>query len=128
MKKLFYSFLISMSASLLALDSKDNLEIQHIVDHFTHVWNDCDGHGSADFYSQEADFVNIFGMAFSGKEEIESRHVAIHETFLKNSIFEVLHLKIREAKPDVAIVHVNWKVSIPGKDQTEMQGFSRMCF
>lgn len=55
--------------------------------------------------------MNIFGAAFVGKQEIESRHIKIHETFLKGSLFEVIDLKLREAKPDVVIAHVYWKVT-----------------
>ena len=55
--------------------------------------------------------MNIFGTAFSGKQEIEIRHVKIHEAFLRDSIFEVLDKKVREAKADVVISHVYWKVT-----------------
>ncbi|MBS0629506.1 MAG: SgcJ/EcaC family oxidoreductase [Verrucomicrobia bacterium] len=103
-------FILSFS-SLFALGTTDRQAIDQIVEHFTHAWNDCEGHGSADYYAEDADFVNIFGMAFAGKEEIESRHVQIHETFLKGSLFEVVETKVREAKPEVVIAQVYWKVS-----------------
>ena len=127
MKKIMCSFLtvFSMTTSLIALEPSDSNDINQIINHFTYVWNECHGHGSADFYTNDADFVNIFGMTFSGKDEIEARHVAIHEAFLKNSTFEILNVKIRETKPDVVIAHVNWSVSnlqIPGSEMTEMQG------
>ena len=79
--------------------------------HFTGAWNHSEGKGSGDYYAQDADFVNIFGTAFSGKQEIEARHVKIHETFLKGSIFEVVETKIREAKPEVVIAQVYWNVT-----------------
>lgn len=43
--------------------------------------------------------------------QIETRHVKIHETFLKGSIFEVVDTKVREAKPEVVIAQVYWKVT-----------------
>jgi uncharacterized protein (TIGR02246 family) len=103
--------LIASSSSLFALDAEDDRAIHQIVEHFTTVWNDHDGHGSGICYAQDADFVNIFGAAFSGREEIEERHIQILETFLKGSRFEVMDLRLREAKPDVVIAHVYWKVS-----------------
>lgn len=109
----------SISSSVSALDTSDHKAINQIIEHFTNAWNDHAGQGSADYYSQDADFVNIFGMAFSGKQEIEERHVKIHESFLKGSVFEVIDLRLREAKPGVVIAHVYWKVSNiqkPGKD------------
>ena len=109
----------TMSSSIFALDTNDHKMINQIIEHFTDAWNDHAGQGSADYYTQDADFVNIFGMAFAGKQEIEERHIKIHESFLKGSIFEVTDLRLREAKPDVVIAHVYWKVSNiqkPGKD------------
>lgn len=122
MKKCISFFLLimaSVSSSIFALDTNDHKTINQIIEHFTNAWNDHAGQGSADYYSQDADFVNIFGMAFAGKQEIEERHIKIHETFLKGSIFEVTDLRLREAKPGVVVGHVYWKVSNiqkPGKD------------
>jgi len=106
----FLLFILSFT-SLFALDTADRNAIDKIVGHFTHAWNDREGKGSGDYYAQDADFVNIFGTAFSGKQEIETRHVKIHETFLKGSIFEVVETKVREAKPEVVIAQVYWKVT-----------------
>lgn len=122
MKKYMIFFLlviVTMSSSIFALDTNDHKTINQIIENFTNAWNDHGGQGSADYYAQDADFVNIFGMAFAGKQEIEERHLKIHESFLKGSIFEVTDLKLREAKPGVVIAHVYWKVSNiqkPGKD------------
>ena len=108
-----FLFLLSLltASSVFALDTEDRNSIHKVVDHFTTAWNQHEGKGSADYYSEDADFVNIFGMTFSGKKEIESRHVKIHETFLKGTVFAVIDLKIREIKPDVAIVQVYWIVN-----------------
>jgi uncharacterized protein (TIGR02246 family) len=107
----FFLFFTLSFTTLFALDTTDRNAIDKIVGHFTHAWNDCAGKGSGDYYAQDADFVNIFGTAFSGKQEIETRHLKIHETFLKDSIFEVVETKVREAKPEVAIAQVYWKVT-----------------
>ncbi len=107
----FALFFILSASTLFALAPTDRQTIDKIVDHFTHAWNDCKGKGSGDYYAQDADFVNIFGTAFSGKQEIETRHVKIHETFLKGSRFEVVETKVREAKPEVVIAQVYWQVT-----------------
>lgn len=131
MKKHFsYSlFFILSFTSLFALEISDRNAIDKIVEHFTHAWNDCEGKGSGDYYAQDADFVNIFGTAFAGKQEIETRHVKIHETFLKGSIFEVIEAKVREAKPEVVIAQVYWKVTNIQKPGTEtMKGIFTHTF
>lgn len=115
----FLLILASFNAPIFALDTNDHKTINQIIEHFTNAWNDHAGQGSADYYSQDADFVNIYGKAFAGKLEIEERHIKIHELFLKRSTFEVTDLRLREAKPGVVIAHVYWKVSHiqkPGKD------------
>lgn len=104
-------FVFSMSSSLFALDANDQESILKIIDHITLTWNDQGGHGFADDYAQDADFVNIYGSAFSGNQEIETRHVYILETFLKGTHFEVDQLSLREAQPGVVIAHVYWKLS-----------------
>ena len=106
-----FLFFLSLVSSALALDTSDRDRIHKIVEHFTNAWNQHAGKGSADHYAEDADFVNIFGTAFSGKKEIEERHVKIHETFLKGTLFEVTDLKIREVQPGIAMVQVHWKVS-----------------
>jgi len=93
-----------------ALDAEGQMAISEIVDQFTHAWNDHKGKGLGDHYAENADFVNIFGMKFSGRQEIEERHLKILDTFLKGSVFTVTDLTVREVKPDVVVVHVQWIV------------------
>jgi uncharacterized protein (TIGR02246 family) len=99
------------SIELFALDARDRQDIEDIVNHFADAWNNNQGNGIADDYAQDADFVNIAGMAFSGKQEIQQVHNQFHKTSAKGSNFQITNLKIREVKPDVAIVHVNWTLS-----------------
>lgn len=125
----FFLFFILSFTSLFAIDSRDRNAIDKIVEHFTHAWNDCEGKGLGDYYAQDADFVNIFGTAFAGKQEIEDRHVKILGTFLKGSIFEVIEAKVREAKPEVVIAQVYWKVTNIQKPRAEtMKGILTHTF
>lgn len=103
--------LLLMTSSIFALDPSDYEKINQIIENTATAWNENDGHGFADDYSQDADFVNIFGMTFKGKEVIENRHVKILETFLKGSIYKVTNIQLREVKPDVVIGHVYWQVT-----------------
>lgn len=102
---------IFFASAAFALDTKDRDSIHQIVDHFATAWNQQEGRGFADYYAEDADFVNIFGMTFSGKQEIEDRHVKILETIFKGSVFDVADVKIREVKPGLAIVQTHWTVS-----------------
>jgi uncharacterized protein (TIGR02246 family) len=134
MKHIFCSFiaLLSVTATSFALHPSDQKAINQIIDNFTKVWNDQEGHGFAEHYCNDADFVNIFGMIFLGKNEIEERHIKILKTFLKGSTFEVLNIRLREATSDVIIAHVEWKVSNtpPSKKDSlnEMKGIFTHVF
>lgn len=108
---LFVALCCFWLTSGFALEKEDAEAIAKTVNEMTDSWNDRAGEGFADYYTQDADFVNIFGMVFSGKREIEDRHLEILKTFLKGSIFEVVDLKMHEVKPDLVITHVYWRVS-----------------
>lgn len=127
MKK-WIPLLLCFPLSLFALNESDSISIRGAIDHFTIAWNQHDGKRSADYYAKDADFVNIFGMAFSGKREIEDRHVKIHETFLKGSNFEVLDIKMREVTPDVVLTQVFWKVSGVLGRENPMEGIFTHTF
>ena len=114
MKKYISAFLFFTCfylTSSFALSEQDHGAINGIIDNFTNAWNHNEGKGSADHYTSDADFINIFGMAFSSKEAIEDRHVKIHETFLKGSIFKVVDVKLKEITSDVVSAQVYWEVS-----------------
>ncbi len=113
---------LCISTTLFAIDSKDESSIKGIVEHYVNAWNQHAGKGFGDHFSQDADFVNIFGMVFSGKEEIELRHIEILQTFLKDSNFEVTNFKLREINPNVMIGLVSWTVDgfhKPGADSSK---------
>jgi len=121
MKHLLYSFVLCMaisSFSLQALDIGEERVVQQIITQFTDGWNHSSGKEIAEHYSEDADFVNIFGTLFSGKQEIEARHAKILDTFMKGSTFEVTDQRIREVKPGFVIAHVWWKVTnVPTSDR-----------
>lgn len=108
---LTFSLFLILPFSIFGFDIADQNSIRNIVGHFANAWNNHEGRGFADYYAEDADFVNIFGMTFSGKPEIERRHIQILETFLKGSNFEVIDQKLREVKPGLVIALVYWKVT-----------------
>lgn len=110
------NFVISLLAflsitSIEALEVEDSKAIHQIIEDISKAWNDFEGQGFANDYASDADFVNIFGMTFAGKKEIEERHVKILQGLLKGSLFEVVDIKFREPKAEVVIAHVHWKVT-----------------
>ncbi len=102
--------LLSTLNCAFALDKSDQAAIDKVISGYTYAWNECGGKGFGEGFTQNADFVNIFGMKFSGKEEIEARHVKILETFLKDSKMEILKTDLREVQKGLVIATVYWKV------------------
>lgn len=81
---IFFSFVTTF---LCALTPEDEKAIHTIINDYTDAWNNREGKGFADGFADDADFVNIFAMVFSGREEIELRHQQILQSFLKIQVF-----------------------------------------
>lgn len=56
-------------------------------------------------FTDDADFVNVYGMWRKGPAEIAERQGQRMETVLKEARINLLDLRIRFVRPDVAIVH-----------------------
>lgn len=93
-----------------ALEKVDVAAIEKVIAGYTQAWNEQGCKGFGDGFTQDADFVNIFGMKFTGREEIEARHISILQTFLKNSKMQILKTDLREAQKGVVIATVYWRV------------------
>ena len=91
-------------------NSKDSDSIRHTVLQYTKAWNDHDGVLFAKDFSEQADFVNVFGQMFSGKKEIEMRYEKIHATFLKESSMRIMSIRLREMSPGNIVGHVAWEL------------------
>lgn len=107
---LLFVLFFAGSNSLFALDQADQNAIEKVIKGYIDAWNNHAGKGFGDGFAEDADFVNIFGMHFSGRAEIEDRHVKILNGFLKNSVIKVIGMKFREVKPDVVLAFVHWSL------------------
>lgn len=103
-------FIVSLSSGF-ALENKDHSAIQQVIQGYTEAWNKHAGVGFGDGFSENASFVNIFGMLFWGRAEIEARHVAILQAFLKDSTLEISDVQLQEIQPGIVVALVHWKVS-----------------
>lgn len=113
--------LLALMNVAFALEPADQDAIHTVIQTYTHAWNALGCKGFADGFTEDADFVNIFGMKFTGKEEIEERHVKILQTFFKGSKLEILATQLREVQPSFVIATVPWRLHgfrAPGSDNT----------
>jgi uncharacterized protein (TIGR02246 family) len=84
---------------------------EEIAVRFTDAWNRHDMAALAALFAEEADFVNVVGMWWRTRSEIEAAHAEAHATFFKDSHLEGEVAAVKLLRPDVAVVHVRWQLS-----------------
>ena len=69
-------------------------------------WNRHDMTAFAAAFSENADFVNVIGMHWRGRQEIGAKHGVVHRTIFRNSSLQIVEQAVRFLSPDVAVAHV----------------------
>jgi uncharacterized protein (TIGR02246 family) len=90
---------------------KDEAAIRQLVAAQAEAWNRHDATAWSKDFAPDADFVNIFGMVFQGRPEIEKRHAAIFASIFKDSRTKVTVRRLVFLGPDVAIVDTDHEVT-----------------
>jgi len=75
------------------------------------AWNRHDMRAFAALFAQDADFVNVIGMWWRGRAEIQKEHETLHATRMKNTRLMAAETVVRFLRPDVAVVHVRWEIT-----------------
>jgi len=86
-------------------------QIANIVGSLADSWNRHDMAAYAALFTEDADFVNVIGMHWHGRGEIEARHVDVHRTIFRNSTLRTLDHSLRLLRPGVILTHINWEMS-----------------
>lgn len=89
----------------------DHMIIRNIAADFTDAWNRHDMVAFAQLFADDADFVNVVGMWWKSRPEIQAAHEHSHRTFFRNSRLTGDVQGMKFLRPDVAVVHVVWKLS-----------------
>jgi uncharacterized protein (TIGR02246 family) len=82
----------------------DEGAIQNIVKQLEIAWNGYDSVGWAAFFTEDANFIHIYGGQLDGRPAIEAAHRIIFDTVYKGSYLSFTLRSIRFVRPDVAIV------------------------
>lgn len=97
----FFTFIIlgSSFGSLSALEKEEDDAIRNVVSSYIESWNEKGCVGFADGYTEDADFVNIFGMVFPGMRKSKTDipkffKLSSKDLLLNYSIF--LYVKCRQ--------------------------------
>jgi uncharacterized protein (TIGR02246 family) len=82
--------------------------VSRLAEQFVTIWNAHDMGRLQDLYADDADFVNVIGMRWSGASEIARMHVALHESRMRQTTLRSEGMTVRVLAPSVAVVHDTW--------------------
>lgn len=78
---------------------------------FADAWNRHDMDDFASLFCKDANFVNVVGMWWRNRSEIEAAHRATHETMFRDSQLEGVVSSVIELSPGIASVHYVWTLT-----------------
>ena len=84
---------------------------QVLVQGFVRAWNAHDMKALAGLFSEDADFVNVVGMWWKGRAEIQAQHEASHATRFKTTTLVETGTAVRRLPGDIAVMHFSWELS-----------------
>lgn len=88
--------------------SRPIAEVTQVVQAFADCWNKHDIHGFAQLFAQDAEFVNVVGMWWKGREEIKKAHEFAHATMFRNSHLLIETVAVRFPSESIAIARARW--------------------
>ena len=120
---------LGLASTSVAMDkqSNDEVGVRTVVNGFEDAWNRHDMSALAMLFAADADFVNVIGMRWVGREEIKKAHAASHATIFKTSTLKLGETTVRFLKPDVATARSVWTLSArcrrTGKSRPRAPGY-----
>jgi ketosteroid isomerase-like protein len=99
------AFLTSAPPAVAAtLSKEDDAAVRKIVTDFEKSWNTHDIKFMGSLFREDAEFVNIAGMHWRGRDAIVKAHVILDQSMFKNTkvkteAIETNHLQVNEARP-----------------------------
>ncbi|MBO9401161.1 SgcJ/EcaC family oxidoreductase [Shimia sp. R9_3] len=82
-------------------------DIPHL---FAKAWNARDAHALASLFVEDADFVNVVGLWWHNRDDIERAHHYGLTTFFQSSEISPRRIKVRQVSDDIAIIHTRWRL------------------
>jgi ketosteroid isomerase-like protein len=111
-----------MWATCVFAAPNDAEDVQNVIAAFTTTWNHHDMDAFGRLFAEDADFVNVAGVRWVGRQEIQLRHAWSHGTIPDNSIpgenpayygifkhstLTFVHIDVRLLRKDVALAHAD---------------------
>lgn len=99
-------FVFLTTALLAQNNTKDEIAIEQQIDAFFTSWNKHDFSDMKNYVAGDCDFVNVAGMHWKGREDIQYAHTETHRQIFKDKPLRKLSAGIRFLTGNVAIAHV----------------------
>ncbi|MCT4557222.1 MAG: SgcJ/EcaC family oxidoreductase, partial [Pelagimonas sp.] len=87
---------------------------------FAEAWNARDAQALASLFVEDADFVNVVGLWWRNRDDIERAHHYGLTTFFRQTEITARRVKVRQVSDDLAIIHTRWKL----EGQLDLEGQS----
>lgn len=87
------------------------LRLEDVPAAFIAAWNRHDMAALAALFAEDADFVNVVGLWWRSRAEIEAAHAATHAAIFKDSRLEGDIAKVSRLGPGTAALHVAWTLT-----------------
>jgi Domain of unknown function (DUF4440) len=130
------NFLFATWVSATPNDAKD---VRDVVAAFAVTWNRHDLDAFGKLFAQDADFVNVAGLLWKGRQSIQAQHAYSHGVIpadspgfneedrrywgiFKNSVMKFDRIDVRFLRKEVAIAHVNWELRGDARTQSTRHG------
>jgi uncharacterized protein (TIGR02246 family) len=85
-------------------------EVVSVVNSFAQTWNKHDMDAFAKLFSEDAEFVNVVGLWWRGREEIKNAHEYTHSNMFKTSILKIVETSVRLPLENFAIARSKWRL------------------
>jgi uncharacterized protein (TIGR02246 family) len=104
---------LGLTSASVAMDKQinDEVGVNAVVHGFEDAWNRHDMDAFAMLFATDADFVNVIGMRWVGRDAIKQHHAASHATMFKTSTLKFGDTAVRFLKADVATARSVWTLS-----------------
>jgi uncharacterized protein (TIGR02246 family) len=107
--------------------TEDHDALRRIVSEMATAWNAGDGDGLAAAFVDDADFIHILGLRYTGRVAVAEAHRTILTTIYKGSRVSLDVEKIRFLRPDVAAIFLLGRLTVV-VDENQVQLQTRPTF
>lgn len=125
-------FLMLSSGAYAQSKTADEMAVEKQIDALIASWNKHDYSTMASYATEDADWVNIVGMWWKNRKEVQFAHQAYHEVMFKKVKLTKNRVDLRQITPDVIIAHLSTKVGAfttpSGHQKPEADNMSLLVF